>query len=76
MLSVNYDSYVRFVEFSQVSYLNKYVVFTYVSLIKVTFRLNIVLSVFLLNIVRVNLYYFIFIALFYFPFNWAQPGLM
>ena len=42
----------------------------------ITFRLNIVLIVFVLNIVLANLYYFIFIVLFYFPFNWAQPGLM
>ena len=76
MLCFNYDSYFRFVVFSRVSYLNKYVVFKYVSLLKITFHLNIVLVVFVLNIVLANLYYFIFIVLFYFPFSWAQPGLM
>ena len=37
--------------------------------VKVTLRLSIVLIVFVLNIVRANLYYFIFIVLFYFPFK-------
>ena len=61
MLCFNYDSYFRFVVFSWVSYLNKYVVFKYVSLLKITFCLNIVLVVFVLNFVRANLYYFIFL---------------
>ena len=51
MLCFNYDSYSRFVVFSRVSYLNKYVVFNYVSLLKSSFRLNVVFVVFVLNIV-------------------------
>ena len=66
MLCFNYDSYFRFVVFSQVSYLNKHVVFNYVSLLKITFRLNIVLVVFVLNIVHVNLSCVILFLSFYF----------
>ena len=68
MLYFNYDSYFRFVAFSRVLYLNKYVVFNFVSLLKITFRLNIVLVAFVLNIVRVNLSCVILFLSFYFIF--------
>ena len=73
MFYFNYDSYFRFVAFSRVSYLNKYVVFNYVSLLKITFRLNIVLVMFVLNIVRVNLSCVILFLSFYFIFLLIGP---
>ena len=43
MLCLSYDSYFRFIVFSRVLYLNKYVIFNYVSLLKSSFHLNVVL---------------------------------
>ena len=78
MLCFNYDSYFRFVVFSRVLYLNKYVVFNYVSLLKSSFRLNIVFVVFVLNIVRILFVWFLscvilFLSFILFSLYWAQP---